>query len=72
MPNQHVVPYLHGWAVKPEGGERAYSVHITQAEAVAQAIELARDQRTAVLIQGHDGRVRMRAYQDAASPQTRG
>jgi uncharacterized protein YkwD len=30
MPNQHVVPHNNGWAVKPEDGERASSVHSTQ------------------------------------------
>ena len=32
--NQHVVPHPGGWAVKPEGGERASSVHPTQQDAI--------------------------------------
>lgn len=60
MPNQHVIPHTNGWAVKPEGGERASSVHSTQAEAVEQATALARTQRSEVLIHGEDGQIRMR------------
>ena len=32
--NQHVVPHPEGWAVKPEHGQRASSVHDTQREAI--------------------------------------
>ena len=32
--NQHVVPRDGGWAVKPEGGQRASSIHGTQREAI--------------------------------------
>jgi Uncharacterized protein conserved in bacteria (DUF2188) len=32
--NQHVVPRDDGWAVKPEGGQRASSIHGTQREAI--------------------------------------
>ena len=60
MPNQHVVPHNNGWAVKPEDGERASSVHDTQEEAVERATELARHQQSEVLVHGNDGTIRMR------------
>ena len=39
--NQHVVPHDDGWAVKPERGQRASSVHDTQREAIERAREIA-------------------------------
>ena len=60
MPNQHVVPHNNEWAVKPEGGERASSVHDTQEEAVERATELARNQQSEVLVHGRNGEIRMR------------
>jgi len=58
--NQHVVPHPKGWAVKAEGATRASSVHGTQREATDQARDIARNQRTEVLIHGRDGRIRER------------
>lgn len=58
--NQHVVPHPDGWAVKPEGGERASSVHDTQAKAIERAREIARNQGSELLIHGRDGRIRER------------
>jgi uncharacterized protein YdaT len=58
--NQHVVPHSDGWAVKPEGGERASSVHDTQQAAIDQAREVARNQGTELFIHGRDGRIRAR------------
>ena len=60
MPNQHVVPHDNGWAVKPEGGERASSIHENQEEAVERATELARSQASEVLVHGKDGTIRSR------------
>ena len=58
--NQHVVPHSEGWAVKPAGGQRASSVHETQAEAIEQGREIARNQQSELLIHGRDGRIRER------------
>jgi len=58
--NQYVVPHPDGWAVKPEGGERASSVHDTQAEAIERARDIARNQGSELLIHGRDGRIRER------------
>lgn len=60
MKNQHVVPHPDGWAVKPEGGERASSVHDTQAEAIERAREIARNQGSELFIHGRNGRIRER------------
>jgi hypothetical protein len=38
--NQHVVPRDGGWAVKPEGGQRASSIHGTQREAIDRSREV--------------------------------
>src|ERR1700736_6755323 len=38
--NQHVVPRDGGWAVKPEGGQRASSIHGTQREAIDRGREV--------------------------------
>ena len=37
---QHVVPPDGGWAVKPEGGQRASSIHGTQREAIDHGREV--------------------------------
>ena len=41
--NQHVVPRGGGWAVKPEGGQRASSIHGTQREAIDRGREVSRN-----------------------------
>lgn len=58
--NQHVVPHSDGWAVRPERGERASSVHRIQADAIQQARGIARNQRTEILIHGRNGQIRER------------
>ncbi len=58
--NQHVVPTKDGWAVKGAGSKRATSTHKTQADAVNQARQIARNQGTELLIHGKDGRIRAR------------
>ncbi len=60
MPNQHVVPHSDGWAVKPEGGEKPSSVHPTQQEAIDRGREIARNQKSEVIIHRPDGRIRDR------------
>lgn len=56
--NQWVVPHDGQWAVKGEGNERATSVHDTQAEAIAAARNIAINQRSELIIQGADGKIR--------------
>jgi len=67
--NQHVVPYGKEWAVRSEGNERATSVHSTQAKAIGIAREIARKQRSELVIHRLDGRVRDRdSYADGPLP----
>ena len=58
--NQHVVPRDGGWAVKPEGGQRASSIHGTQREAIDRGREVSRNQRSELFVHGRDGRIRER------------
>ena len=56
--NQHVVPAEAGWAVRAAGSPRATKVFDTQGEAIRAAREIARNQRSELLIHGKDGRIR--------------
>lgn len=56
--NYHVVPKGDQWAVKREKAERADSVHGTQGKAIERARDLAKNQKTEVIIHRPDGRIR--------------
>ncbi|MEZ5323387.1 MAG: DUF2188 domain-containing protein [Microthrixaceae bacterium] len=57
----HVTPRPDGdWSVQREGGERASSIHDTQAQAEAEGRRLARQDETEFLLHGRDGRIRAR------------
>ena len=56
--NQHVIPAKDGWAVKSAGSSRATKVFDTQREAIERGREIARNQRSELLIHGRDGRIR--------------
>lgn len=58
--NQHVVPHEGGWAIKGAGNDRATAVHGTQAEAIQHAREIARSNKSEILIHGRDGQIRER------------
>lgn len=58
--NQHVVPHAQGWAVKGAGGQRASSVHSTQAAAIDAARNIARNQSTELFVHGRNGQIRER------------
>lgn len=58
--NQHVIPHGSEWAVRGEGNERLTSVHRTQAEAIHAAREIAKKQRSELIIHRTDGRIRDR------------
>lgn len=57
--NQHVVPRDDGWAVKPEGGQRASSIHGTQREAI---------DHSELFVHGRDGRIRERDSHGHGAP----
>lgn len=56
--NQHVVPQGAGWAVRGAGNTRATRVMPSRREAIEVAREIARNQRTQLVIHGPDGRIR--------------
>lgn len=56
--NQHVVPTTDGWAVRRAGSPKATKVFGTQREAIERGREIARNQRSELLIHGRDGRIR--------------
>lgn len=58
--NQHVVPRQGQWAVRGAGSRRATSLHPTQAEAIAAARSIARNQETELLIHRRNGQIRAR------------
>ena len=60
MPNQHVTKRDNGWAVKAEGSKKATVIKQTQAEAIAVAREISRNQKTELFIHGTDGKIRAR------------
>jgi len=58
--NRWVVPHDGKWGVKKEGADRCGSLHDTQAEAIKAAIPGAKRDRSEVVIQGRDGKIRDR------------
>lgn len=56
--NQHVVPTNDRWAVKGAGSSRATKVFDTQREAIERGREIARNQRSELLIHRRDGSIR--------------
>lgn len=59
--NQHVTPHPNGgWQVKGAGNSRATIRTETQAEAIAVAREIARNQESELFIHGTNGRIRER------------
>ena len=54
----HVVPSGDDWAVKREGSQRASSLHSTQADAIAAGTELARTNKTELVIHRPNGKIR--------------
>ena len=58
--NQHVIPHQGKWAVKSDSSKRATSIHETQAAATEKARDMARRQKTELLVHGRDGQIRSR------------
>lgn len=56
--NQHVVPLGNGWAVKKEGSDKFTVITETQRDAITIAREIARNNRSELVIHGRDGRIR--------------
>lgn len=56
--NQHVVRREDGWAVRGEGNSRDTSHHRTQGQAIDAARDIARNQRSEVVIHRPSGQIR--------------
>jgi len=56
--DQHVVPHQNNWAVKGAGNAKATSVQPTQQKAIQEAIKIAKNQKSEVVIHGKDGKIR--------------
>ncbi len=56
--NQHVVPRDNGWAIRGAGNAKDTARFNTQREAIDAAREIARNQKSELLIHGRDGRIR--------------
>ena len=56
--NQWVVQRPNGWAVRGENASRDTKVFSTQKEAQNRAIEIAKNQKSEVIVKGTDGRIR--------------
>ncbi len=56
--NQHVVPHGDEWPVKGEGNSKATSIHDTQKEAINAGREIARNQKSELVIHRPDGTIR--------------
>lgn len=56
--NQWVSPRGEQWAVHGEGNERDTKLFNTQREAWQRAIEIAKNQRSEVIVQRRDGTIR--------------
>ena len=62
--NQHVVPYMDGWAVRREGNKRITSKHRKQSTAIRKAKTLARKHNAHMVIHRQDGTIRDRVDYD--------
>ena len=56
--NQWVIKYHNIWAVKGEGNKRATKVTKTQKEAIDIAREIAKTQKSELIIQNTEGKIR--------------
>lgn len=57
---QHVVPHGEGWAVRKAGSDRVTSQHATKAGAESAARQIARNQKTELIIHKKDGTIQKR------------
>ena len=56
--SQWVTPRGDNWAVHGEGNSRDTKIFATQREAQEHAISIAKNQKSEVIIQGRDGKIR--------------
>lgn len=58
--NQHVVPHGSGWAVKGAGNQKATKVTSTQKEAIKVARNIAKNQKSELLVHNQKGQIRQK------------
>ncbi len=56
--NQHVIPLGNGWAVKGEGSKKFTVITETQKDAITVAREIAKNNKSELVIYGRDGKIR--------------
>ncbi|MEJ7830871.1 MAG: DUF2188 domain-containing protein [Segetibacter sp.] len=56
--NQHVIPLGNGWAVKGEGSKKFTVITETQKDAITVAREIAKNNKSELVIYGKDGKIR--------------
>ena len=56
--DQHVVPHQGKWGVRGIGNEKLTSIHGTQSDAINVAREIAKNQKSEVVIHGRNGKIR--------------
>ncbi|NMM40951.1 DUF2188 domain-containing protein [Pseudoalteromonas arctica] len=67
--NQWITKQGDQWAVKGEGNTKATTLHDTQKEAIAAGRETAINQKSELIIQGADGKIREKnSYGNDDSP----
>ena len=62
--HQHVVPHEDGWAVRGEGNTRITATYKYQDDAIDRAKDIAKRNKSDVIIHGKDGRIRDRRSYD--------
>lgn len=58
--DRHVVPHGDGWAVRSPKSKRASQVFDTKKDAMERGIEIARNNATALVVHGRDGKIQDR------------
>lgn len=61
-----------GWQAKKAGNERASAVTRTQAEAIKRGRELAKTEKSELIVQGRDGRIRAKDSEGNDPRRTKG
>lgn len=56
--NQHVVPHNEKWGVRGAGNEKVTKIADTQKQAIEIAIEIAKNQKSEVVIHRPNGQIR--------------
>lgn len=67
--NQHIVPNGDSWSVKSEGSAKATGNFPTQKEAIQRGIEIAKNQKSELIIHDRKGQIRdKKSYGNDPSP----